>query len=336
MIMREHVPLEALTTLRVGGVARFVCECVTEEDVREAIAFATAEDLPWYVLGEGSNVLAPDAGYAGVIIRMLGADVRTEERDDRVLVTALAGIRWDALVTEAARLGLWGIENLAGIPGTVGASPVQNIGAYGMEVKDTIESVRILDTKDGALRTLAAAECDFGYRDSRFKRDASLVILSVTFALTRDGTPQVAYKDLANAASEGKDLSTPGAIGNAVRAIRARKFPDLSVQGTAGSFFKNPVIDRAHFATLKESYAQMPGYETIEGIKIPLAFVLDQVLGLRGHLHGNVSLFENQPLVLVTREGATADEVDAFADEIVRRVHEKTGIVIEREVRVLS
>lgn len=334
MIEREHVSLSGLTTLRVGGRARYVLECASEEDVREAVAFARSHDLPWLVLGQGSNMLASDEGYAGAIIRIQSSGFSVEERGDHASVTAKAGTSWDGLVADMAALGLWGIENLAGIPGTVGAAPVQNIGAYGMEVKDTIQSVCVLDAKDGSIRVLSAAACGFGYRDSCFKRDSSLIILSVTFALTRDGTPRITYKDLALASGRGEDLSSPEAIGMAVRRIRAKKFPDLSLHGTAGSFFKNPVITREHFDELKLSHPDMPGYEA-DGVKVPLAFVLDRILGLRGHARGNVSLFENQPLVLVTRTGATAKEVDAFADDIAARVADKTSIRIEREVRSL-
>lgn len=333
MILREHVPLSSLTTLRVGGSVRFVAVCETREDVQEALAFARARLLPWSVLGEGSNVLASDEGYEGVILSMRIPGIALAAQDGAVLLTAGAGVSWDALVREAAAQGLWGLENLAGIPGTVGASPVQNIGAYGMEVKDTLHEVHAIDATTGEERVFPREACGFGYRESRFKREPDLVIVAVSFVLRKGGEPQVGYKDLALAAAEGIDLSTPESIGNAVRTIRARKFPDLALVGTAGSFFKNPTIPAADFDRLKEEYTDLPGFPNEHGVKIPLAFVLDHMLNLKGYAEGNIALFEKQPLVLVANGGASANEIEAFADGVARRVHDATGIRIEREVR---
>ena len=333
MIIRENVPLSSLTTLRVGGNARFVIECESEEDVTSALAFAREPDLPWSVLGEGSNVLAHDEGYEGVLLLMRIPGITVSAQDGAALLTVGAGVNWDECVREAARQGLWGIENLAGIPGTVGAAPVQNIGAYGMEVKDTLYELRVIDADSGEEHALANDECAFGYRESRFKKEPSLIITSVSFLLCKDGEPQVGYKDLAAAAAEGADLSSPESIGNTVRAIRAHKFPDLARVGTAGSFFKNPTVPKNDFDALKRQYADLPGFPNEHGVKVPLAFVLDHMLNLKGYTEGNVALFEKQPLVLVAKEGSTTKEIDAFADRIAARVHDATGVRIEREVR---
>lgn len=336
MILKEDVLLSGLTTLRVGGPVRYLAACETESDVHDALAFARAKSLPILILGEGSNVLASDAGFKGVVISMRMPGIETSEEGNDVILKTGAGVRWDDFVRYAAERSLWGIENLAGIPGTVGAAPVQNIGAYGMEVKDTISEVRVFDTKTGEIRLFSNQDCAFGYRDSRFKREEGLIILSVSFRLKRDGAPSLGYKDLQTLIDAGEDLSTPAAIGEAVRAVRARKFPDLSVHGTAGSFFKNPTVSEAAYAELARRYEGIPGFPNDEGVKVPLAFVLDKVLGLRGHRVGNVSLFDAQPLVLVAHDGATADEIDAFADDIKKRVHASTGIMIEREVRTFG
>lgn len=331
----EQIPLASLTTLRVGGNARYIIPCRTEEQVREAVQFAAERNLPWRVLGGGSNVLAADEGFPGVIIHMGIGRVAVVPDTDRTLVFVGAGVGWDELVQHVADRGLWGIENLAGIPGTVGAAPVQNIGAYGVELKDVLHSVHALDTLSGELRTFTAAECGFGYRESYFKHNRSLIILSVVLALHEEGSAQIAYKDLAAYAADGGDVTTPAAVGAAVREIRARKFPDLAIQGTAGSFFKNPVVPTAVYEQLQTQYPALPGFPQADGVKIPLAFILDRVLGLRGYREGAVALFERQPLVLVTDAGATADAVDVFAQTIATRVHDATGIVIEREVQHL-
>ncbi|MES2931073.1 MAG: UDP-N-acetylmuramate dehydrogenase [Patescibacteria group bacterium] len=333
MIIRENVTLASLTTLRVGGDAHFVIECIRPEDIVSGIQFAKERSLPWSVLGSGSNVLAKDEQYDGVVLLVRIPGIAAVESEDTVTLSVGAGVEWDTLVREAAARELWGLENLAGIPGTVGAAPVQNIGAYGAEVKDTIRSVDVFDTEKGETYSMDAEDCAFAYRDSRFKRDSRFVILGVSFSLIRFAAPNIEYKDLQAAREQGRDLSTPGAIGDAVRAIRARKFPDLSVAGTAGSFFKNPTIPQKSFDVLKERYEALPGFPNEQGVKIPLAFILDQVLNLRGYAEGNVSLFENQPLVLVTESGATQKEIDVFVAGIAARVHDATGVTIEREVR---
>jgi len=334
MIVREQIPLASLTTLRVGGNAQFVLECESREDVGAAILFAQDQNLPWSALGEGSNVLALDEGYNGVVIALRIPGITAVDSNESVILTAGAGVSWDALVKEAAAQNLWGLENLAGIPGTVGAAPVQNIGAYGAEVKDTLYEIEVFDTETGDMRIFSNKECAFGYRDSRFKHDKRFVILSVSFRLLKSAMPNISYKDLTTAQEQGADLSTPASIGDAVRAIRARKFPDLTKVGTAGSFFKNPTISNEAYESLKERYPDMPGFPNDEGVKIPLAYVLDHVLNLRGYKEGNVSLFTEQPLVLVAHEHATEKEIDTFANAISARVHDATGINVEREVQL--
>lgn len=333
MTIREHVPLSSLTTLKVGGFVRYVVECASEHDVREALVFAREQNLPWSVLGEGSNVLASDNGYAGVLLLMRIPGCVFEERDDSVLATVGAGVPWDEFVTLCVERGLWGVENLAGIPGTTGASPVQNIGAYGTEVCDSIVEVRVLDIKTGQVQSIPNEDCAFGYRESRFKHDKTLVILSVIFMLKIEGAPSLGYKDLATYEVQNGALTIPKTIAEAVRSIRAQKFPDLATHGTAGSFFKNPTIPEQKYLELKERFEGLPGFPNDAGVKIPLAFVLDHILNLRGYTEGNVSLFERQPLVLVARAEATAHEVDVFAKSIAQRVYDATTISIEREVQ---
>jgi len=333
MIIREHIPLKDLTTLRAGGTARYVIECRSESDVKEALLLAEREGLPFAVLGEGSNVLASDAGFPGVLLLMRIEGIEAKEEEDAVTLLAGAGVNWDAFVMEAASRGLWGIENLAGIPGTVGAAPVQNIGAYGMEIRDTLAYVDALDTRNGEVARIKREECGFGYRDSRFKHEPWLVILKVAFRLARTGEPRIGYADLAACKDRGEDLSTPALIGEVVRKVRSFKFPDLALCGTAGSFFKNPIVPSEKHMELAKRYGAVPSFPVEGGVKIPLAFILDRVLGLRGHVEGRVSLFGNQPLVLVANDDASAAEIDAFANAIAQRVLDETGIAIEREVR---
>lgn len=333
MKLRENVPLSTLTTLKAGGEARYVAVCESDADVREAAAFARERSLPFYALGEGSNVLASDRGYEGVVILVRIGGLSVEEDDGNALLTAGAGVSWDDVVRAAADIPAWGIENLAGVPGTMGAAPVQNIGAYGADLSQVLASVEAYDAAKDETRVLSREECELGYRDSRFKREPHLVILRVSLSLPLAGEPQLSYSDLARARDAGADLSTPGKIGDAVRAIRAKKFPDLERYGTAGSFFKNPVMSEEAYAGLAAKYGDAPRFPHPRGVKVPLAFILDKALSMRGFRLGRAWLFGAQPLVLVLDEGGNAADVEALAREVEKRVEDATSIRIEREVR---
>jgi len=332
MIVRENILLSTLTTLRIGGSARYVLECTSPEDVLEAALFIRTHKLPYMVLGEGSNVLADDTEYEGVVICMRGGSIRIEGS----AVTADAGVAWEVLVDAVAVAALWGIENLAGIPGTVGASPVQNIGAYGMDVSQTITHVDTINLITGTPERLLHAECAFQYRDSIFKRRPELVITQVTFTLSAVPQPHIEYADLERAAHEGIPLTSPTEIATAVRTIRSKKFPDLTEVGTAGSFFKNPILTEEEYEHLQQQYPEIPTYPAAEGIKVPLAWILDNVLSLRGYVNGPVRLFEAQPLVLVTEEGATRSDVEQMVTVVEQKVFSATEIKIEREVRSMQ
>ncbi len=354
MEIQEQVPLSSLTTFKVGGAAQYVIHCGNVEDIKSALAFAGERALPWYVLGGGSNVLASDEGYAGVIIQPMLTGIRFEEgmeethgNSSSVSVTAAAGEAWDPFVQACVGRELWGLENLAGIPGLVGGAPIQNIGAYGADVSQTISLVEALDTVTGEIKSFSNAECAFGYRDSIFKRTAQYIVLRVIFSLSKNAAPHTSYADLTVYQEKNGPLSTPQEIAAAVREIRARKFPDLRVSGTAGSFFKNPFITQEHYDVLLDKYPELPGFpveikepastssEARAAVKIPLAWILDKVLDLRGHALGPVRLFEQQPLVVVAEKGATAHDVDVLGKEIEKKVFDATQIVIEREVRML-
>ncbi len=331
----EHVPLASLTTLKVGGEALVVAHATTPEEVAEAVALARERGMPFYALGEGSNVLPSDSGYGGVVIRVEIPGLSFVDEGNTTLVTAGAGVSWDYVVREAAERSLWGIENLAGIPGTMGAAPVQNIGAYGADISQTLRYVDAYDASRGAHIRISAAECRLAYRDSRFKHEPNLIITAVTLSLSKTPAPRIEYGDLLAAKERGEDLSTPEAIGNTVRAIRSKKFPDLTEFGTAGSFFKNPVLTPEAYAALSAAHGEVPKFPNPDGVKVPLAFILDKVLGLRGFRLGAASLFGAQPLVLVLDKGGTSTDIETLAQEVEKQVRDATGIVIEREVRTM-
>lgn len=335
MIVRENVPLAPLTTLRVGGAARFLIEATTEEEAREATVFARERSLPLFIIGNGSNLLVPDAGADGVVLRTSFDTITVADAGDSVFVGAGAGAPWDAVV-DAAR-GAFGIENLAGIPGTVGGAAVQNVGAYGGEFSRTFDHADVLDLASGEPVRIEAEAADFSYRSSVFKKRKNLLILNVVLRLPKRGAPILSYADVARAKDAGVPLSTPAEIAAAIRSIRSKKFPGQGDGGTAGSFFKNPALPKAAAEALRARFPELPAFPQEDGtVKVSLAWLLDHALGLKGYAQGPVRLFERQPLVIVASEGATATDVDAFANGIAKRVHDELGIAIEREVETFA
>jgi UDP-N-acetylmuramate dehydrogenase len=346
MELRENVSLAEMTTFRLGGVAKVVITCTTVEDIKMALATARERHLSWYVIGGGSNMLVSDAGYGGVIIHIALPNYSFAQEENTahigtskegvVVAVAEAGVTWDSFVQESVSRELWGLENLAGIPGTVGAAPVQNIGAYGVETCDTLAWVEALHTGTNELQRFTNDQCGFGYRESFFKHHPEYILVRAAFNLSTIPNPRISYADIAAKQKEGVSLHTPQSIADVVREIRLRKFPDLSKTGTAGSFFKNPVISKERFEELRQMYADLPGYVSGDEIKVSLAWILDKALQLKGFSHGSARLFEKQPLVLVAEEGSTASDVEALVAEVSKKVLAASGIVVEREVRSLS
>jgi len=268
-------------------------------------------------------------------VKLTGDAYRFETSGDGSLrLIAEGGASWDALVDAAAARGLWGIENLAGIPGSAGGALVQNIGAYGSELSSVFRYAEVLDTATGAKKRVGPEEAMFGYRTSVFKRRPELVIMRIALALGEEANPILAYPDLAHAQEAHIPLGTPREIAEAVRVIRSRKFPSGGEDGrSAGSFFKNPAVAPAVAARLAERYPGLPAYSLEDGtVKLSLAWLLDHVLGLAGLARGPVRLFERQPLVIVASLGARAEDVEALAHEVEKRVLGALGLVIEREV----
>ncbi len=337
MKLTEHVPLASFTTFHIGGEARFFVDALTEKDIEDAIAYAREHTLSIYPLGGGSNLLVPDHGVAGIVLKISMHDIAYENDGNETLLIADAGAVWEDVIDDATARGLFGIENLAGIPGTIGGAAVQNIGAYGAECKDTFVYADVINSATGLPRRLTRAEAAFGYRTSFFKEHREYVIMRVALRLRKSAAPNIVYPDLVRAQAEGVLLSTPNEIARAIRAIRAAKFPQNSGEGTAGSFFKNPVISQELADALAKQFPDAPQFVQKDGrVKIPLAWLLDHALALKGFEKGAVRLYEKQPLVIVARAGVRAEEVDAFADEVAARVFAATGIVIEREVELFG
>ena len=335
----HSVTLAPYTTFKIGGPAESFAVVKSEEELPTLVREARERQQSIMVLGGGSNVLIDDAGVKGLVIKNEIKGVSSVVSGDQILVTAGAGEVWDDLVALTVKEGWWGLENLSSIPGSVGATPIQNVGAYGVEVASLIKSVRVFDIERAEFRELTNQECAFGYRDSFFKTEAGrkMIVTSVTYSLSTVPNPKLHYKDLSVFFSDA-ELSniSQSAIRDAVVKIRAGKFPDWKQIGTAGSFFKNPVIDKVQYESLVAQYPGLPGYPEKEGkIKVPLGWILDNICDVKGLRDGNVGLYEKQALVLVNFGSATAFQIKSFADKIRDEVFKKTQIEIEMEVRVL-
>lgn len=331
----HHISLRGRNSFGVEQQAARLIEFQTPDDLREIFSRGAPER--WCVLSGGNNIVFTK-DFDGLLITPANCGIELlREEGDRVWVRVEAGAEWDDVVEWAVERGLWGIENLSLIPGKAGAAPVQNIGAYGCEAKDTIQSVEMFCVETGTVLTLDAAHCGFGYRESIFKHSLKgrVIITSVILRLSRTPQPRLGYGDVEREV-EARGGVTLRNIREAICAIRRAKLPDPAVLGNAGSFFKNPVVDEAEAMRLRIEYPEMPLYPAAEPGKAKLAagWLIDKA-GLKGYAEGNVGVHERQALVLVNRGGATGGEVIAFARMVQRRVGEKFGIEIDMEVNIL-
>jgi len=336
MHTQEHVTLASYTTLKVGGPARYLATVRDLTDLEAVSAFIADQNLPYFILGSGSNLLVTDKGFSGVVIKneILGIDFQ-EKTENKVISEFGAGESLDAIVAKTTELNYWGLENLSHIPGTIGATPVQNVGAYGVEVSSLILGVRAYNLQTGEHRRFTNADCEFAYRESFFKTQAGRewIITHVTFELQKNPNPILDYKDLSHL-SAIPDINQQD-IRKTVIEVRSQKFPDWEQVGTAGSFFKNPIVSTEQALALQSQYPELPVYQiSPDQSKVSLGYILDKVCGLKGFTRGNVSLYQNQALVLV-QTGDSAADVQDFISHVSKIVADKTGIIIEQEVRTV-
>ena len=343
MVLQEHVPLAPLTTFRIGGPAQFFVEARTSTEVAEAVIFATSRDLPLFVLGGGSNLVVSDAGWPGLVLKVSIPGIELgPDHDGNAMFEVGAGEPWDRFVSHAVATHCAGVECLSGIPGNVGGTPVQNVGAYGQEVSETVERVEVFDRRDRQIRELCNEACGFAYRSSIFNTSerGRFIILRVTYALTPGGQPHLEYADLKRH-FEGRETSPNLAeTREAVRHIRARKGM-LIVEGdrdcrSAGSFFKNPVLSEAQHEELRKraeaKRLTIPSYPALEkSHKISAAWLVEHSGFARGYGFGHVGISSKHALAIINRGDATAAEVLALKDQIQQRVEEIWGVKVEPE-----
>ncbi len=345
MTIAENVQLNQYTTFRIGGPARFFVSVKNIVDLTDALLFAQQRSLPIFILGGGSNILMSDEGFDGLVIRIEIAGVTFAEKEDNpevpegtTLVVAGAGEAWDPFVGQTVERGLYGLETLSLIPGTVGAAPVQNIGAYGAEVKSSVRWVEAMHVETGELRIFANSECEFSYRMSFFKthEGKKYVITRVGFLLRKIGSPNTSYRDIQKYIEEHKLTPlevTLQRVRDMVIEIRTNKLPSVNDYGTAGSFFKNPIISQNDYEKLLVLYPMMPSYPTgTDNVKIPAAWMLDNLCGFKGFREGDVGVYKNQALVLINFGSATAEQIKDLAQQMIDCVKLKTNIILEREV----
>lgn len=340
--LRENVPLAPFTTLKIGGNARLFVSAANEGQVAEAYRFAIQNGLDVFVLGGGSNVLIADSGFDGLVLQVALKGVSGfQEKDGTVYVTAQAGEDWDALVDACVAKNLQGVECLSGIPGFVGGTPVQNVGAYGQEVSETIVSVKAFDRKSGEILTLTNADCGFAYRTSIFNTSEKdrFIVLSVTYALTLNGDPKITYKDLKEIfGARAPSLAEARQAVLNVRRAKSMVIDEADPNSrSAGSFFKNPIVTVGKFARVREIAASMgiedvPTFPAGEGkVKIPAAWLIEQSGFAKGYRKGRAGLSTRHTLAIVNLGGAAAADVLALKDEVQARVWEVFSIKLKTE-----
>jgi UDP-N-acetylmuramate dehydrogenase len=325
----DEACLDAASTLGLRSTARHLARAADAAAVTEAVARADALGLPLHVLGGGSNVILAER-IEGVVLQVEDrrCEVLAEGRQPRIRVGA--GHDWHALVTRVAALGWWGMENLALIPGTVGAAPVQNIGAYGQEFAETCVGVRALRRRDGEVVFLDAPACHFAYRDSLFRRDpGAWILLEIELMLTTRGEALLSYPGVADTLG-ARSADRPAVVVEAVATLRRRRLPDPAIEANAGSFFKNPVLSAERFDELRSRHASLPGHEVSGGVKLPAAWLIE-ACGWRGRARGAFAVSDRHALVIVHRGGGAAAELFAFAKAISDDVEARFGVLLERE-----
>ena len=332
--IREGVELARLTTFGLGGVAQYYAEVSNGRQLEKAVEFAKQRGLSFFVLGGGSDILVSDKGTTGLVIRLVNKDVKFEgER-----VVAGAGAVWDEVVRQAVERDLQGIECLSAIPGTVGGAPVQNIGAYGQELKDTFEGLVAYDTKQRSFVEMKKSECGFGYRESVFKKvRGRYIIFEVILKLKKRGVSTVCYGSLVDYFERlGVKKPSLQQVRDAVVDIRLQKLEDWNENGNAGSFFKNPVVSAGEYEKLKRKYRDIPGFVSGSLVKIPAGWLIEQA-GWKGKRYKSAAVSKKHALVLINpgRRGR-AEDVRSLAKRIVRDINRKFNIKLEPEVQFVG
>lgn len=346
----KNTPLSVYSTMRLGGTADYLVHIHSEADLLEALVFTKQKQIPYKVIGGGSNLIWPDEGFKGLVIVNAIQGIQI----DGTTVTIQSGTNWDAAVQHTVDADLSGLEFLSLIPGSAGAVPVQNVGAYGAEVADTLVQVRAYDTHTKQFVQLTNADCQFGYRTSRFNTSdiGRFIITAVTFVLSTKTPQPPFYKALqeylslvsaptfTKATVGRRDDNVPFTaqeIRAAVIAIRQSKLPDPTVTPNCGSFFKNPIINTSHCAELLKTYPTMPHWPQTDGVKIPAGWLVEQA-GFKDYADTatGMATYKDHALVLVNQSAVTTAQLLQFTQKIIQSVQERFGIVLQQEPELVE
>jgi UDP-N-acetylmuramate dehydrogenase len=338
MTPQSDVPLAAWCTLGIGGPARWFVEAAGEEEIRAALEWAHLRGVAVYVLGGGSNVVVADEGFDGLVIKVDIRGVSRRESDGRVNYAVGAGEQWDPFVATTVSADCAGLECLSGIPGLVGGTPIQNVGAYGQDVSAAITRVHLIDRRTREISILRTEQCGFGYRTSRFKHNHEFIVTRVEYGLVAHGAPTVAYADVISYFENEGVTPSLTAVRDAVLCIRRRKGMVIEEGNPAnhsvGSFFVNPVVTRAHFdriaATVSEP-SRIPHYAVGDAVKVPAAWLIEQAGFARGSRRGAIGVSPFQAQAIVNYGGGRAADVIALASDIKRAVWDGFGVAIVPE-----
>jgi UDP-N-acetylmuramate dehydrogenase len=340
MDILNNAPLSKYTTMQLGGPARYLIDVKSVEEIDQVVRMATEKSAPIYVLGGGSNTVVTDAGFDGIVIRnrLMGFEILNDDIDNTTIRVG-AGEDWDETVRKTVERDLSGIEALSGVPGTVGAAPVQNIGAYGQEVADVIQSVEAYDTQALSAVTLAANECGFSYRHSIFRGEAyeRYVITAVIMKLHKRPPKPPFYEALQRYFDEHAITDfTPQTVRDGVLAIRFAKLPDPATFPNSGSFFKNAIIESGQYEELKQRYPDLPSYTMPDGCyKIPTGWLIEQC-GFKGRVLHGIRVHDKNALVLINESAESYSNLEAAMQEIIDNVATKFKVTIEREPLLLA
>ncbi len=335
MDVHTNIPLKNYLTMKLGGSARFMTTVTSSDELAAACKNATAQGIRFFILGGGSNVIARDEGFDGIVIRnrILGFEIIADDSASTTVKLG-AGENWDEMVAKLTGMGLTGVEAMSAIPGTVGAAPVQNVGAYGQEIADTLVSLEAYDSVSDKLVTLQNADCGFAYRHSIFRGDQAgrYGITSITIRLYKSSPQPPFYEALQKYLDEnGITLYTPTAIRDAVTAIRKDKLPDPKLLPNTGSFFKNAIIEKWQLDELHKTWPDMPSFDLGEKqAKIPTGWLIEQA-GLKGQVLHGMKIHDKNALVLINESASSYSDLAAARSEIIAKVRDTFRIQIEQE-----
>ncbi|MFA6430412.1 MAG: UDP-N-acetylmuramate dehydrogenase [Candidatus Paceibacterota bacterium] len=329
MEIKEKIKLSDYSTFRAGGDARFFCDISSVEDLKESIDFAQRNNLKFMILGGGSNILFDDLGFNGLIIKNNILGIKKEsENNESIIFSFGSGEILDDAINFIVENNFSLSENLSGIPGTIGGAVFQNAGAYGVEAKDIVISVEVYDTNTQEIFLIPKEKCNFLYRQSIFKKNKNLIITKVYLKLNKNFIPNLEYTGL-------KDIKNTSAkdIREGILNIRKERLPDWKKLGTAGCFFKNPIITEDKYLEISKVYKDIPKFKAEEGfVKISLGYVIEKICDLKEFKIGDVGLYKKHSLTVINFKNAKSSEIKSFVKVIEEKVFEKIGIKIEREV----